>query len=304
MDKASFALLFVGWLMKIRGSYFTSTRFPKWEAKIRQRVYPSPASVPGYLKRKAELKEWSVQGKPVYTLHPYEGRKNVHIIYTHGGAYVLPLQGIHWFIIYQLVMSGASVTVPVYGLAPEHTYRETFSELEAVYRYLLDSVGDGKIVLCGDSAGGGLALAQAVHYRHLGLRAPDRIILFSPWLDITLAHKDLPAFDAKDVMLAIPGLRECGRWWAGGDDPKSPLLSPLNAEMAGLPLIDCFMGTEELLLPDARRLANKVAASGGEMLLYEYPGGFHDIIAATFTPEAKDVFAKVGREISKLSLEN
>jgi acetyl esterase/lipase len=62
------------------------------------------------------------------------------------------------------------------------------------------------------------------------------------------------------------------------------------------------MGTEELLLPDARCLANKVTANGGEMHLYEYPGGFHDFIAATFTPEAKDVFAKIRWEINALSL--
>jgi acetyl esterase/lipase len=73
--------------------------------------------------------------------------------------------------------------------------------------------------------------------------------------------------------------------------------------MANLPPIDCFMGTEELLLPDARRLALKAKSNGGEMHLSEYQGGFHDFIAATFTPESKDVFAKIGREISKLSIE-
>jgi acetyl esterase/lipase len=255
------------------------------------------------LKRTTEIQERTILGNPVYTLHPKSEKKNVHIIYTHGGAYVLPLQRLHWDIIHQLVLSGASVTVPVYGLAPEHSYQKTFAEMETVYRDLLDSDGDAKIILCGDSAGGGLALAQAIHYRDLGLRAPDRIVLFSPWLDITLAHEDLPDFEARDVMLAIPGLRECGRWWAGGDDPKATLLSPLNANMANLPPIDCFMGTEELLLPDARRLALKAKSNGGEMHLSEYQGGFHDFIAATFTPESKDVFAKIGREISKLSIE-
>ncbi len=188
---------------------------------------------------------------------------------------------------------GASVTVPIYPLAPEHTYRAAFPELETVYRNVLRDHADEAIVLCGDSAGGGLALAQAHHYRDLGLRPPDRLVLFSPWLDITMSNPDAVAIEPHDALLGIPALVQCGRWWAGGDDPRSPLLSPIFGDLSGLPPIDVVHGTADLLIPDARKLKEKVSAAGGTIHLHEYPGAFHVFVSVPFLPEARDAFDHV-----------
>jgi monoterpene epsilon-lactone hydrolase len=262
---------------------------------------PSPAPIPDDLRAMCELREAQVHGWQVFTLRPRTGASPLHLIYTHGGAYVAPLLAAHWSIIGRLIeKTGASATVPLYPLAPEHTYRTTYTLLEQVYREVTASTPAGRVVLCGDSAGGGLALGQALHYRDIGLPLPGRLVLFSPWLDITMSNPGAAAVEKDDAMLALPGLVEAGRWWAGRDDPRSPLLSPLFGDLSGLPPIDVFQGTHDLFIADARVLQERVTAAGGEIHLYEYPGAFHLFVGATFTPEGRDAFEKVAQAVATL----
>ena len=110
-----------------------------------------------------------------------------HVLYTHGGAYVSPLSEPHWEIVGQLIEAGgAAVTVATYPLAPEHTHEAAYQLLERVYRGLLTRVPHERIVLCGDSAGGGLALGQALYYRDRSLPTAGHVVLLAPWLDATL----------------------------------------------------------------------------------------------------------------------
>lgn len=122
---------------------------------------------------------------------------------------------------------------------------------------------------------------------------PGRIILFSPWLDLTLADPEARKLETKDVMLAVDTLRMCGAWWAGEDDPRLPRLSPLYADLKGLPPIELYQGTNDIFVVNARTFVKKVEAAGGAIHYGEYPGAFHVFVGATFTPEAKDVFNRI-----------
>ena len=280
--------------LKVQGNDLNARGFPRWRREVERRAYPSPARMPRDFHTRFRVQERQVNGQPVYVLLPSAESSQFTIIYTHGGAYVAALISAHWDIIGKLIERvGARVIVPIYPLAPEHNYRETFPLLEEVYRSALRDRPDDRIALCGDSAGGGLALAQAMHYRDLGLRLPDRVVLFSPWVDITMSNPGAAAVEPQDVILGSPGLVQCGRWWAGGDDPHSPLLSPIFGDLSGLPPIDIFQGTRDVLIADARKLCEKVTAAGGAIRLFEYPGAFHVFVGATFTPEAKDAFDHV-----------
>lgn len=294
-DRTSFALQFAGFALQLMGSELKKD-FTRWRRRVENRKYPKPAPMPGKLKKRNTVQEQMVHGQPVYTIIPQGGNPNTHIIYTHGGAYIYPMSVFHWSIIHALIEEvGVSVTLPIYPLAPEHTYKPAFDELEAVYRNVLIEHAQKAIVLCGDSAGGGLALAQVLRYRDLGLRMPQRIVLFAPWLDISLSNPDVSAVEPQDVLLAKQSLVQCGKWWAGGEDTRSPLLSPLYADFSGLPPIDVFQGTADILSPDARILREKVSSIGGEIYYYEVPGAFHDFVGATFAPEAKDVYARMAQ---------
>ena len=255
--------------------------------------------MPKRFKKRYEILEQTVNGQRVYTLAPRRGKPSTHILYTHGGAYVLPLQWINWNIIQALLeRTGASMTLPAYPLAPEHTYKQAFAELEVIYRHVLQEHADKVIVLCGDSSGAGLALAQAMRYRDLGLRLPDRIVLLIPWLDITLSNPAAAVVEPDDPVLGIPALVQCGQWWAGGDDPRNPLLSPIYGDLSGLPPIDVFQGTADIFIADARRLKEQVTAAGGKIQLYEYPGAFHGFMGAISLPEARDVFERIASELA------
>ncbi|MEO6654545.1 MAG: alpha/beta hydrolase [Pyrinomonadaceae bacterium] len=262
------------------------------------RVYPPVPPVPPRFREKYEIAETQVQGQPVITLTPKLKLSGLHIIYTHGGTYINQLIDPHWDIIEQLIEhTGAVVTVPIYPLAPEHTYKETYSMLDEVYRNVIALTPASKVILCGDSAGGGLALGQAMRYRDLGLALPGRVILFSPWVDITVSNPEIPAVERYDPMLASAGPIEAGKWWAGGDDRRSPLLSPLFGDLSGLPPIDVFIGTHDITYPDTRVLKDKVTAAAGGIHLYEYPGAIHVFVGATFTPEAKDAYKKIAEAV-------
>lgn len=252
------------------------------------------AALPGSLRATAEVTERRVNGQPVFTLTPRTGASDWHIVYTHGGAYIHALLPAHWAIVAELMrVTGASVTVPIYPLAPEHRYRATYALLEQVYRDLLERVPAGRILLAGDSAGGGLALGQALRWRDLGLPLPRRLLLFAPWVDLTLANPAARALEPFDVMLGVDGAVQAGAWWAGGEDPRQPLLSPLYADLRGLPPLEVFQGTADLLLPDSTELVRRVQAAGREARLHLTDGGFHVFMGATFLPEAREVFRKV-----------
>ncbi len=101
------------------------------------------------------------------------------------------------------------------------------------------------------------------------------------------------ALEKRDILLGIQVLVMCGQWWAGGEDVRDPLLSPLFGDLSNLPPVDIFQGTEDLLTPDVRLLEEKISQAGGDVNLYEYTGAGHVFVGATFTPEAGHVFKRI-----------
>jgi monoterpene epsilon-lactone hydrolase len=270
--------------------------------KFLSRTYPSPAPIPASLAKKVNVTKAIIGGHKVLTLVPTTNASTRHVIYYHGGAYVNDMLGPHWDIVGALIdATGATVTVPIYPLAPEKSNRPAFAFLADVYRDVLTKAAAGDVVLAGDSAGGGLALGQAIEFRDQKLPLPGRIILFSPWLDLTLADPEARKLETKDVMLAVDALRMCGAWWAGGDDPRLPRLSPLYADLEGLPPIELYQGTNDIFVVDSRTFVKKVQAAGGAIHYGEYPGAFHVFVGATFTPEAKDVFGRIAASSAQAS---
>jgi epsilon-lactone hydrolase len=259
-----------------------------------QRDYPVAAPPTRGIRRQCHVEEGRTGGRVVYTLRPRLAPSGWHVIYTHGGGFVNALIKPHWDIIQSLVAAtGATVTVPLYPLAPEHEHREAFVFLEQVYRNVLEQVHPANLILCGDSAGGNLALAQTLHFRDSDLPLPAHIIMFSPLADASASNPDMVALEHADVMLRLSAVQQWGRWWAGSADLKSPLLSPLYGDLRRLPPIQIYIGSDDILLPDARLLRDRVLSAGGRVSYRETPGGIHVFMGATFTPEARNVFRHI-----------
>ncbi len=205
------------------------------------------------------------------------------ILYLHGGAYVFDISFAHWNPIASLVdQLDAKVVAPLYPLAPESTWEAGMACAERCYERLVAEVGAGNVVIAGDSAGGGLTLALTQRLRDAGRPLPAALVLFSPWLDITVSGSDQPPLAELDTMLNIDDLREAGRMWAGNMPPHDPAVSPLFGDQSGLPPTIVFCGTHDLLVSDARRFV----ALSPQSEYHEYPGMFHCWVGVPI-PEAK-----------------
>ncbi|MDT0332018.1 alpha/beta hydrolase [Nocardiopsis lambiniae] len=241
-----------------------------------------------------------VGGFPVYTVLPGEvPEPEKAVLYVHGGTYVSEISAWHWVLISRMADTGCRVEVPLYGLAPEHTYREAFPFLTEVYRELSDDVAAGRTVFAGDSAGGGLALALAQTLPGSGLPEPARLILISPWADLTMSNPDIAEVDEHDPWLSPVGMVEAAKSWSGGDDLALPRLSPVYGELATLPPLDLYIGTRDVLLPDTRRLRDLVTEVGGTVRLSEEEGAFH-IYPLVPVPEGGEARAEILRTVRDL----
>lgn len=233
----------------------------------------------------AELKQMA--GFPVYRLQPRSSSPDRHVLFLHGGAYVSPIKGLHWDFLNRLMaIDPCTVTAPLYGLAPNYNYKNAYRLLDEVYRDMLKTCAAENIIVMGDSSGGGLALGFAQVLRDSGLPQPAGLVLMSPWLDIRLTHPDIAAIEPRDPILAVPGNREAGRMWAAGADPSLPMLSPVNGSVEGLAPICVLMGSDDILMPDARLLRDKARAVDQPLLYLEYESMFHIWMLSPF-PEGR-----------------
>lgn len=247
--------------------------------------------IPDSLRRLGELKEETIDGHTVYTLK-VEGSK-AHVFYLHGGAYTNVILPEHWAMLESLVrQTGCSLTVPLYGLAPEFNFKHAYKLVLPLYRRLCADVGADQIVMAGDSAGGGLTLALAQELKKQNLPQPAQIVLFCPWLDITMTNPETKAFERVDPMLRIDGTREAGRLWAAGSDPRDPNLSPMYGDSTGLAPITIFIGTKDILLPDIRKFVQMAQKLKIPLTYHEVSGMIH-VWMIFPTPEARAVVKTV-----------
>lgn len=194
-------------------------------------------------------------------LEEYEGYKVIRFsprheaskttLYIHGGAYVHEITPSHVRFCDNLCVKGnVSVVAPIYGLAPNHTWKDAYAFISSLY---LNECEAGKpIIVMGDSAGGGLAAGFIQQLSQNNMKLPEKVCLLSPWVDITMPS-DYSALEKVDPMLGVPGLIEMGRVWAGELDTKDPRVSPVYGDMSAFPNCMLFVGTREIFYPDVRR---------------------------------------------------
>ncbi|MGY2127420.1 alpha/beta hydrolase fold domain-containing protein [Blastococcus sp. SYSU DS0617] len=255
------------------------------------------AEPPAALRARHDVRTRRVQGFPCTTVAPRDGGSGRAVVYLHGGSYTGEIAKQHWALISELADAGVRVEVPLYGLAPQHTYREAYPFVTEVYRDLLAEVDASAVTVAGDSAGGGLALGFAQTLADAGLPQPRKLVLLSPWLDLTLSHPDLPALERRDPWLNIDGTVEAGKAWADGDDPTQPRLSPINGELSGLAPMDVYVGTRELCLADVLLLQERAAAAGADLRVTVCPGAVH-VYPLVPAPEGRAAARDIVAEIS------
>ncbi len=253
--------------------------------------------------RRVSVETTEISGLYAEWLRPKDAAAGKVLLYLHGGAYVVGNCGTHRQMVSHIARAaGINALLPEYRLAPEHKFPAAIDDAVNVYRALLaDGYGAGDILIAGDSAGGGLTVATLLALRHAGDPMPAAAVLLSPFLDVTASGESArtradqdPWFDAKDIPVVARNYCE------EGADLRNPLVSPVFANVAGLPPTCIQVGDDEILLSDSTRFAEKMKEAGNEIEIEVWPEMWHVFqIFIGKMPEARRGIRKIGAYIQK-----
>lgn len=226
------------------------------------------------------------------------GNPDHSVLMLHGGGYVMGNPAGYRSVSSWIARtSGASVITIDYRLAPEHPFPAALDDALAAYRELLDRGYDpARLALCGDSAGGGLVLATLVAAREAGLPMPVAAVLISPWTDLELASASIARNDHLEPTLNKAALNDMANAYLGGSiSPRDPRVSPIHADLRGMPPILIEVGSHEILLDDALTLASRAAEADVRVRLEVRPQMFHGFHSRSgLLRESDDTMAAIG----------
>jgi monoterpene epsilon-lactone hydrolase len=253
------------------------------------RLLRPPASV--------TLADGTEGGVPGEWLHPEPADATARILYLHGGAYVVGSRVSHRGLAGKVAVEvGADTFLAEYRLAPEHPFPAALDDAIAAFDAIAGEVGPDRVLVAGDSAGGGLAVALGVALRDRGAGVPGAIAAFSPWVDLTASGASIHELNEVDVMLDGSRVGEIAAVYCDQTPVDDPLVSPLFADLTGFPPLLVHAGTAEILRDDAVRLVERAREAGVDASLRLYEGMWHVWPAFwRWVPEGRQAIREVAR---------
>lgn len=207
------------------------------------------------------------------------------LVYLHGGAFYFGPVKEHWEYIARICkQTGMAGLLIDYGFAPQNPFPIGLNEVVQLVT-TLDLPANWFFL--GDSSGAGMVISSIFKLRELNHRLPKKLVLMSPWVDVTLQNPDIEFNKHDDVMMTVERLSGAARDYVGDADPTDPLISPMYGDLTGLPQTLIQMGTADLLLSDCRKFYQKCMDAGVDVSYEEVPGAFHDFMMLSILPEAK-----------------
>lgn len=258
-----------------------------------------------FLKRalRVSAEATTVNGLYAEWLRPKAAPEGKVLLYFHGGAYLVGSCQTHRQLVSHIARAARiNALVPEYRLAPEHPFPAAIEDAVGVYRSLLArGFKPNDIYIAGDSAGGGLTIATLLSLRHAAVPLPAAAVLLSPFLDVTASGESAvtragqdPWFDAKEVVVVADN------YCRGGEDLKHPLVSPVFANVAGLPPTFIQVGDDEILLSDSTRFAEKMKAAGLDVEIEIWPEMWHVFqLFVGKMPESRRAIRRIGAYLRK-----
>jgi epsilon-lactone hydrolase len=231
-----------------------------------------------------------------------DGEPRTIVYYLHGGGYFFGSPKTHRQINIALarVADGPGYSL-AYRLAPEHPFPAAIEDSVAGYRWLLARHPGANIVIAGDSAGGGLALATMLSTRAAGLPLPKAFIGYSPWTDMAATGESITANARRCAMFVPEGIRAAATLYLAGADPRDPLASPLYADLTGLPPMLLFASRDETLYHDTTRLADRAQRAGVDVELVTKSGLPHVWpIFVSLLPEGREALLTVDTYLQRV----
>jgi acetyl esterase/lipase len=231
---------------------------------------------------------------------PREALDGKVFLYLHGGAYALGSCDSHRALATRIAAAARVDTLlPEYRLAPEHPFPAGLEDCVAAYRALLDDGYEADdIIVGGDSAGGGLTVATMLQLRHGGVDLPRATVLLSPFLDMTASGESMQSRAGQDPWFEPESIEVVIGHYCPDEDLRNPLLSPVFANVAGLPPSLIQVGDDEILLSDSTRFADKLREAGIDVELEVFPDMWHVFqLFVGKMPESQAAVDKIGRYI-------
>jgi acetyl esterase/lipase len=219
------------------------------------------------------------------------------VLWLHGGGYFMGSAASSRSLAGRIARaSGARVLVLDYRRAPEVAFPGAVEDATTAYRWLIsEGIRPSSVVIGGDSAGGGLAVATAIALRDAGDPMPGGVVAVSAVTDLGVTGGSIATNAARDPIVSKELLDNVAGMYLAGQDPRAPLASPLHAEMAGLPPLLLQVGSEEVLVDDSKRLATKAQDAGVDVTLEVVDGAVHEWhVFASFLPEGQEAIDRIG----------
>ncbi|MGO9605752.1 MAG: alpha/beta hydrolase [Candidatus Binataceae bacterium] len=219
------------------------------------------------------------------------------ILYLHGGGYVMGSVNTHRAMIARISRAAQARVLAIdYALAPENPFPAAVNDATAAYKWLLkQGYKPAKIAISGDSAGGGLTFSALIALRDSETPLPAAAAPISPWTDLAATGASIVSRAAADPMVGRDGLAPMAKHYTGSNDPKTPLISPLYADLHGLPPLLIHVGDAEILLDDSTRIAERAKAAGVDVTLEVWPEMVHVWhVFAKILPEGQQAIDRIG----------
>jgi len=265
-----------------------------------ERMRGAMEKVSEHVARDVKCEAVSAGGVPAEWIVPPNAANDRVILYLHGGGYVMGSINTHRAMIARIARASEAKALALnYRMAPEDPFPTAVDDATAAYRWLLaQGYKPGKIVISGDSAGGGLTLATLLALRDAGTPLPAAAVPISPWADLEGTGASVETRAAADPMVDKAGLLRMAQMYAGDSDPKNPLISPIYADYKGLPPMLIQVGDAEILLDDSTRVAERARAAGIKVELEAWPEMFHVWhVFAKILPEGQQAIDRIGEYV-------
>jgi len=254
-----------------------------------------------------EVRVENAGGVPAEWVIPPGAAARRTILYFHGGGYVVGAPRDYREMVSRIARAAQARALAIdYRLAPEHPHPAAVEDAVAAYRWLLaGGIEPDRIALAGDSAGGGLTVATLVALRGRGERLPAAGVCLCPWADLEITGKSMDVNADRDPLVKRDVVAGMAAAYLGSQDPRTPLASPIHADLRGLPPLLIQVGAAETLLDDAVRLAERARAAGVDVTYEPWPDMIHVWQwFGSFLPEARQAIDRIGEFVRQRTSES
>jgi len=262
-----------------------------------ERMRGAMEKISEHVARDVNCEKVSAGGVPAEWIVPPNAAADRAILYLHGGGYVMGSINTHRATVARIARASQARALAIdYRMGPEHPFPAAVEDSTAAYRWLLaQGYKPGKIVISGDSAGGGLTLATLIALRDAVTEMPAAAVPISAWADLEGTGASVKTRAAVDPSVDQEGLLRMAKLYAGDRDHKNPLISPIHADYRGISPMLLQVGDSEILLDDSTRVAERAKAAGVKVELEVWPEMFHVWHAfAKILPEGQQAIDRIG----------